>query len=186
MLNNHQHLSPLISKTASGDHEAFEQLILSQKRIILFIIRGLTDSPHDAEDISQEVAIRIFQCIGSLRRHEAFSSWLHTLVVRESMRHLSARNPASLSGNLPGDEIQSIETDSDCLPSVYIELIELRAEIRIAFRRMPKTLREVAALHYLRGMRYREIADMLNMTNGTVSAYLFRARKRLREVLPQR
>ena len=175
----------LISKTVSGDSDAFEQLILSQKNIIFFIIRRLTDCPEDAEDISQEVALRVFQYIGSLKCPEAFGSWLRKLVIRECMRHLAARRPSDPFEDLMDHENQFPETDPDCLPAIYVERLELRSEILTAFAHMPVTLQKVAVLYYLSGMHYREIAEFLDLTIGTVSAYLFRARKFLSEALYQ-
>ena len=177
------HLLPLIRKTASGDCEAFEQLILSQKNNIAFTIRRITDSPEDIEDISQEVAILVFQRIGSLRRPESFYSWLRTIVIRESLRLVAARVPTEDFDPDADCDIRFEETDSDCLPIAYTELLELRGEIRAALGRMPETFQRILALHYLHGMRCREIADFLGTTIGTVSAYLFRARKRMRKEL---
>ena len=174
------YLMPLVLKTASGDGEAYEQLILSQKNNIAFAIRRITDCPEDVEDISQNVAILVYQGIGSLKRPEAFPSWLRTLVVRESLRIIKARIQAEPLE--PGDDldIRFAETDMDCLPTMYAELLELRADIRSALARMPETLSKVLTLHYLRGMCCREIADFLDTTIGAVSAYLFRARKRMK------
>ena len=175
----------LISKTISGDSDAFEQLILSQKSIIFYIIRRLTNCPEDAEDISQEVALRIFQRISSLRNPEAFGSWVRTIAIRECMHHLAARRPTDPFEDLLDHENQLPETDPDCLPAIYVERLELRAEILAAFTLMPVTLQKVAVLYYLSGMHYREIAEFLDLTIGTVSAYLFRARKFLSKALYQ-
>lgn len=178
------HLLPLILKTASGDGEAFEQLIISQKNFICYTIRGITNCREDIEDICQEVAIIVFQRIGSLKRPEAFLSWLHTLVVRVSLRLVRARIRLVAFDNDDGLDILYLETDSDCLPAAHIERLELRCTIRTALGRMPETLRIILALYYFRGMRCREIADLLGTTTGAVSVYLSRARDRMRKELP--
>ena len=180
-----QQILLLISKTVSGDADAFEQLMISQKNTISYMIRKLVDCNEDIEDISQEVAILIFQYIGTLRRPEAFWSWLGTIITRVCRRHHAARKPADPYDRLPDYENLFIETDSDCLPAAYADKLELHDEIRTALGRIPEILREVVVLHYLCGMRYREIADLLGMTIGTVSTYLFRARGCLRLELNQ-
>ena len=180
-----QQILLLISKTVSGDNKAFEQLILSQKHTIFYMIRSMIDHSEDIEDISQEVAILIYKYIGSLKCPEAFWSWLDTLVSRVCLRHYAAHDPADPFDSIPDHENLFVETDSDCLPAAHTDLLELRSEIQEALVRMPENLREVATMRYIYGMRYREIADMLGIAIGTVSTYLFRARERLRSELDQ-
>ena len=180
-----QQILLLISRTVSGDNEAFEQLIHSQTRKIYYLIRRMIDCAEDVEDIRQEVAILVFQHIGTLKHPEAFGSWLNTLVTRVCSRHIAARNPVDPLEALQDYGALFVETDADCLPAAYSDLLELRVEIRSALSRMPENLRRVVVMYYLDGMRYREIADLLDMTIGTVSTYMFRARERLRTELKQ-
>ncbi|MCL1896644.1 MAG: sigma-70 family RNA polymerase sigma factor [Clostridiales bacterium] len=177
-------LLPIILKTVSGDSDAFEQLIISQKRNISFIIRGITSCPEDVEDISQEVAVLVFQRISSLRRPESFFLWLHTIVVRESWRLVTARIPVVSFCAVDDSGAWLAETDLDCLPAAHTERIELRIEVCSALRRIPEKFRKVLTLHYFCGMRCHEIADFLGTTVGTVSAHLSRARKRIRKEFP--
>ena len=175
----------LVSKTVSGDREAFEQLMASRKNTISLKILKKTKCPYEAEDIGQKVAIRIYQNIKTLRCPEAFDSWLNKLIVRECLRHFAAKDPAIYleDSDLPG--YMFVETDTEYLPLAHVESLELKEEIKDALARMPEATRNMVVLHYEKEMGYREIADRMGVTVGTVSANLYRARNRLRkELLP--
>jgi len=173
----------LVQKTVSGDREALEQLISLQKGSITLKIRRLTNCPEDVEDIGQEVAIRIFQCIGSLKSPEAYYSWLHTLVNRECFRHFAAQTQTEPFDDDQDSEILIAETDVDCLPLACAERHDQRVEIQAALSRMPEIIQRMVALHYGNEMCHREIAEYLNIPVGTVSSNLFRAIQKLRKEL---
>jgi len=176
-------LQTLVSKTATGDREALEQLIASQKNTIALKIRRITGNTEDAEDIAQKVAIRICQNIGALKCPEAFGSWLDRLVSRECYRHITEKREVMLFADFDELEEDYFETDADCLPVAYAEQNELRGEVVSALARIPETDREIATMYYWHEMGYKEISDCLGMSVGTVSANLFRIRKRLRKEL---
>jgi len=171
----------LVLKTASGDHEAFEQLFLSQRDIIAYKIRRQINCPEDVEDITQKVALRVFLKIGSLLHPEAFGSWLDTLVVNECNRHFQTKDQTTSLEELPEYENLLIETNTDYLPNAHTERVELKAEIWNNLNRMSEKTKDMFSMHYEYGMCYREIAQYLGMTIGTVSSYMFRAKKRLRK-----
>ena len=179
--NNHIHV--LIRKTASGDHEAFEQLFLSQRSIIVCIIRRHTACPEDVEDICQKVALRLFQKIGTLLCPEAFGAWLHTLVIRECRRHFHSMTHVTSIEEFPEYKDLLVETDTDYLPTEHTERIELKTGVRNLLNRMPETTKWVIIMYYEYGLRYREIASSLGTTVGTVCSIMHRARKRLRKEL---
>ena len=175
----------LVSKTVSGDREAFEQLMVLRRNTITSKIFMETKNPDEVEDISQKVAIRIYQNIGTLKSPEAFDSWLNKLVLRECFRHFAAKEPTEYLECSDLTEGMFVETDTDCLPLAYVENLELKEELKGALVRMPEASRRMVILHYEKEMGYREIASCMGVTVGTVSANLNRARNRLRkELLP--
>jgi len=173
----------LVSKTISGDREAFEQLLLSQDNAIIFRIRSMAKCAEDAEDIRQEVAMRLYQKIGTLKHPEAFDGWLDKLILRECFRHFAAQKPIVYRDNLCEYEENLAETNTDCLPFAHAEHLESYAEINAALNNMPKRISDMVILHYEAGMRYREIANVLGVTINSVASGLFRARKQLRKEL---
>jgi len=174
---------PLVRKTAAGDREAFEQLLRSQNDLILWIINKMTDCPEDAEDIRQEVSIRIFLHIASLRYPEAFGPWLRAIVIHECIRHIEAQRQCQSVETLADWEDKIVDHDPDCNPFASMENHELCDAVRAALESMHEQMRQVFRMRYCEDMQYRDIADSADMKPGTVSATLFRAREKIREVL---
>jgi len=178
-----QTLISLVIKTSAGDREAFEQLLLSQTRNIINTIRKMAFGPEDEDDILQEISLRLFQHIASLREPEAFYSWLHKLIVNECLRHLEENKPPDSGEGLTTADDLFVETDIDFIPQAYMEKLELYTELTSAIKSMPKSIQKVIQLHYCNGMRHRDIAVLMGVTEGAVSVTLFRARNRLRKKL---
>ena len=178
--------SAIVNKTLAGDCEAFEQLLAMKKSAINCKIQSIISNPNDIEDIAQEVAIRLFQGIGSLKNPEAFNGWLNAIVTRECLKYFSAQRRLALPGKQSDiEELESglLETDSDFLPLAHMEQIELQSRIQRAICCLPEANRKMLLLHYEGGKCCREIAAIMGLSIGVVCSYLYRARKRLRKEL---
>ena len=181
VMKNQTFLLSLIRKTAAGDLWALEQLLHSQKSFITLVIRSHSSTPSVIDDISQEVAIRVFQKFSTLKHFEYFSSWLQTIVIHECNRYFATQRQIVPYGSAGEIEEALIETDPDCLPAECVESLDLCTELKHAIANMPIKTQYLLSLYYGTDMTYREIATFTGMTIGTVSSTLSRARKRLRE-----
>jgi len=184
IMDNKKTLTSLVNKTVSGDGEAFEKLMNSHMGKIAYQIRSMPYCREYVEDISQKVAMKVFQHIRTLNHPEAFSSWLRTIVTRECLMHLKAEGPVISIEDLPGFGESLYETDKDYLPDAYVERREQEKKISEALKKLPGKSREMIVLYYNDGMCYKDIADQMGVTVGDVSVNLFRAKKRLRKMLP--
>ena len=176
----------LVFKSAVGDPIAFEQLLSRKRKLIVFKIKTMIDDPNDAEDIAQEVAIRLFQHIRSLREPEAFNGWLNTIVKRECLKYYTMKEKLVLTESIiENDDYESglFETDTDFLPDAYAERTELMGKIKTALACLSDKDRKMFLLHYEKGKRYREIAALMGISISAVCSYLSRARKRLQREL---
>ena len=176
----------IVCKTVAGDCEAFEQLLAMKKCSINCKIQSMIGNPNDIEDVAQEVAIRLFQRIGSLKDPEAFNGWLNTIVTRECLKYFATQSRLALpEGDCDSAEFEDrfLETDTDFLPSAYTERIELHSRIKTAIDNLPEPNRRMLLLHYEGGKCYREIAAIMGISIGVVCSYLYRTRKRLRKEL---
>jgi len=174
-------LTSLVSKTVSGDEEAFEKLMGSQMNMIAFQIRRMINCREDAEDISQKVAMRVFQRICTLKHPEAFSSWLKTIVTRECLLHIKAKKPVVSIEDLSGFDGSFCETDKDYLPGAYTERVEQANTISEALKKLPAKSRDMVVFYYSDEMSYKDIANQMGVSVSDVSVNLFRAKKRLRK-----
>ena len=179
----HHSLHPLVKRTVAGDREAFEKLLLSQKAFIFWTIRKMTDCREDIEDISQEVAVRLYRHIASLRSPEAFGSWLRTLIHHECLRFFAKQKQCHALEALEGWENHFVETDKDCIPVSYVERHELGADLTKAFETLPESVRKIFFMRYCKDMHYRDIASAAGVKTAKVSVTLFRAKIHLRKSL---
>jgi len=174
---------PLVVKTIAGDREAFEQLLHSQKPLIRYIIRRKTDCPEDAEDILQEVSLRIFMHITSLRCPEAFISWMKAIIVHECLRHFASNRHCVSINTIAEYENLCVETDPDCNPFACFERLELYDALHSALEKLQEPLRKMFYMRYKKGMCCSDIAASIGLKTGTVSVKMFRAKKQLRKML---
>ena len=173
----------LVIKTIAGDREAFETLLQSQKSLIRWLIRRRTDCPEDAEDIHQEVSLKIYQHIATLKCPEAFSSWLRTIVVRECARYFDFKKRCVHIEPILELENHCVETDSDCIPALYTERLEFCAALESAIESLQEPKKRLFNMRYRKGMCCSDIAASTGLKTGTVSVKIFRTKKQLWKIL---
>ena len=168
--------SDLIRKAQNGNQEAFEWLYQRHvKRIYALCLRMVSD-PQRAEELTQDVFVRLWKSLGSFRHESAFTTWMHRLavnVVVSDMRSTKRRD----SRVIHTDTLEDFEREvKEAMP-------ETRMDLEKAIAGLPEGAKEMLVLHDIEGYRYREIAEMLGVAEGTVKSQISRARRLLREVL---
>ena len=182
-MENNLQLTPLISKTVSGDRDAFTQLIQSHMGIIFSKARRNAKSAEDAEDITQKVILQVYKYICSLKNPAAFSSWLNRIILNECARHYKKNDHGILFEDVSDVESRISDTDEDYLPCANLERLERLKTVRAAIDRLPHASKNMLVLYYNDGMCYKKIAEHMNVSVGSVSIGIHRAKKRLRKDL---
>jgi RNA polymerase sigma-70 factor (ECF subfamily) len=159
----------------TGDEVAFRQLYRRHTpRLLGFVHRLLGRDDADAEDAVQETWIRACQSLGRFRWDSLFSTWLHGIglnVVRDRIRR-DARSRVVDLEQMPEQPVAPPST-------------EQRIDLERAIATLPDGYRIVLVLHDVEGMKHREIAEQLGITDGTSKSQLSHARRMLRELLTQ-
>lgn len=158
---------------AAGDDAAFERLVISiQGRVWRYLVHLVGDRAL-AEDLAQEVLIRVYRKLGTLRNPEGFTSWV--LVVARNAAYdagrAKKRRPLHLVPD-PDADLQQSQGDP-----------HLAAEVDDALDRLDPDLREAVVLVGMIGLTYREAAETIGVPEGTVKSRVFRARQALHEML---
>jgi RNA polymerase sigma-70 factor (ECF subfamily) len=188
-LNRHKpersSFSEAIRLAQQGDATAFE-IIYQQHcgRVYALCLRMLCD-PVQAEDLVQEVFIRLFRKIHTYRGESAFSTWLHRLTVNLVLMHLRRKKPISISlddidGSDEGDDRPRNEIGA---PDPRLSGLVDRITLESAIEQLPRGYREIFTLYDVQGYDHREIAKILGRSVGNSKSQLHKARKRLRELL---
>ncbi len=174
------HDTLLFYRLRRGDHAAFEAVVAehypSVYKQVWYLCNG---NAEIAADLTQETFVEAWRCLPSFAGRSSLRTWLFTIVVRSWHRHRRR------SGNTEQDillEAGDQERLPDLSPSPSNQTeINLSAEsVCCALRKIPSLSREVVVLYYLDQLKYREIADILDIPLGTVKSRLHTALKQLR------
>lgn len=167
----------LIQRAHRGDHRAFRRLYDRHVDRVYRLAYRMSGHDDLARDITQEAFLRAHSRLGQFRGDAAFSTWMHTIttsvalnVIRRTDRHRKRERDLEMAGGAPAPERRRADPD-------------LRERLRGAVDALPEIYRTVFLLHDVEGYNHREIAQALDVAEGTSKARLSRARARLREAL---
>ena len=172
----------LVERCLSGDQSAWEDLVKLHSRRVYAICFRFTGRDSEAQDMTQDVFLRVFKSLGSFRAGEgSFVVWLtRNLLIDNYRRTKQDRATDSIEDQLPVLEQKSgLHTRTDGLVAGR-EAGEL---IQRALEKLSPELREAVILRDLEELEYREIAKVLNVPEGTVKSRLNRGRAELARVL---
>lgn len=171
----------LMFRLARGNSYALEVLVKRYKlKIINFVYRMVGDLDQ-AEDIAQEVFIRVYQHRERYQPIAKFSTWLYTIasnLAKSELRRRSIFNPISLT-RLKGERLSSIKRSPD---KALLEK-ELGQKIQEGIEKLKPNYRAPLILRDVEGLSYEEISEIVGCPLGTVKSRINRARLKLREIL---
>jgi len=177
----------LMERIRTGDMEAFRELVEAhEKRVVNTISRMLSDE-KEAEDLAQQVFIRVWNSAARWEPTAKFTTWLYTilrnLVFNESRRR--ARHPVrSLDAEMDDDEHPRQFSDPNMkAPDATLLDAEMQEAIERAIQELPEAQRIAVVLRRYQDVTYEEIAEVLELTVPAVKSLLFRARTELKEKL---
>ncbi len=172
----------LAQKSAGGDGEAFEQLYRRHFRRVYALCLRMLGDPTQAEDLTQDVFVNLFNKIGSFRGESAFTTWLHRMTVNQVLmffRKASTRSELTTDeGETPVQIVRGTE-NPNAMPVVD------RISLERAIAQLPPGYRTVFILHDVEGHDHEEIARILEVSQGTSKSQLHKARLKLRTLLRQ-
>ncbi len=183
----------LIRKAQQGDHNAMTTLMKRYNKALYYVILKIVRNVDDAEDITVETFVKVFQNLDKFRFEHPFSSWLfrigtnhcidfirrkkrvEIISIEQFMKKIDENNSDKEEVYDVVDEAQNIEENS--IRSQQIEVL------RLLMNKLPTNYRKVLTLRYFEDMNYQQIAHELHIPIGTVKAQLFRAKQLLNELI---
>lgn len=177
--------SILVERCLSGDNAAWEDLIRQHSRRVYGICYRFTGSDSQAQDLTQEVFLRIFKTVRTFRAAEgSFSTWsarlTRNLLIDHYRRSRQERATDSIETQLPVLE-EGLSAESR--PDQLVQGKESSAILQAALQKLSPELRETVILRDLQDMEYREIAAIMRIPEGTVKSRLNRGRAELARIL---
>lgn len=180
----------LVARAQTGDMRAYDALVLRHRNRIFAMIRNMTHNDADAWDLSQEVFIKAWNALKSFEAKAKFSTWLYR-IAHNVVYDWNRRRKHDAAGELNDEILENDRIDPSAIaiphvgesPDAQMELGELKRKIEAALAKISPEHREIVILKDVQGLAYKEIADVLGCTIGTVMSRLFYARQKLQVLL---
>ena len=176
----------LIRRAASGDEDAFEQLLLAHQKQVYNLCLRMSGNAEDAFDLSQEAFIRAWRALGQYQFEAEFSTWLYRLtrnVCIDHLRRCKRQSTVALETEQDGEVLELPLPDSAPGPEEHTLHEERQRVLAEAMRQLPDDYREILILRVVNDLPYDRIAEVLGIQLGTVKSRLARARIQLKKIL---
>jgi RNA polymerase sigma-70 factor (ECF subfamily) len=174
-------LAELIARGRVGDAVALESLYRRYKSGLFNLAYRYTYDRATAEDLLQEIFLKIFTHLDDVQNIETFTGWVFRIALNTCYSHLRGRR-VEIEKTVPMAAVEGTRHEA----RVDAEENDIRKPLDEAIAGLPARLREIFLLHDVQGFKHEEIARMLGLSVGTSKSQLFKARLKIREVLKAR
>ena len=177
----------LIEQLKQGDETAFKTIVEQWKDMVYNTILGIVQNETEAEDLAQDVFIKVFEKISTFKGDSKFSTWLYRIATTTALDHLRSKKRKKRFGflqSLGGTGSEEKEQVPDFNhPGVSLDNKERAAVLFKAIDALPENQKSAYTLHKLEGLSYRDVSEVLNTTVSAVESLMSRANQNLRKQL---
>jgi RNA polymerase sigma-70 factor (ECF subfamily) len=178
----------LISDCLAGNADAFGGLVLRYQDRLFNTVFRLVDNPEDARDVVQEAFLNAYQSLSAFKGDSLFFTWLYRIAVNTAIS-LKRKQKSALrlmaTAHDTGVVVEPQDPSEASQPGHALEMAEEERRVHQALARLSTEHRNVLVLKDMEGMKYEEMAEVLQVPVGTIRSRLHRARLELREILLQ-
>ena len=176
--------SDLITRAAGGDPAAFQALVERHRSMVYRVAYQFAGNHYDAEDIAQEVFIKVYRSLDKFRQDAQLTSWLYRIVMNACIDHRRRQSPAGSAAFGEEAENKLLNTPEEAPdPENRAYAGELGQVLESEINRLPHGQRIVFIMRHHQGLKLGEIASALGLAEGTVKRQLHAAVHRLRHAL---
>jgi RNA polymerase sigma-70 factor, ECF subfamily len=178
----------LVTELQAGSDAAFDYLVTYYHSSVYNLVYGILSDRADAADVTQEVFLHVFRGIRGFRGGSSLKTWLYRISVRQALNHRRwcwRHHRMQTSIDVEGTEKSPALDlkDGEATPFEQCAAHELQATVRRALASVPPVFRSAVILRDLEGLSYEEIAEVLEVTVGTVKSRIMRGRRMLKDIL---
>ena len=173
-------IDALIERCLSGDQDAWGQIVRQHWRKVFNVAYKFTGKHDEAEDLTQDIFVKIFRSLHTFDRRANFQTWLISISRNLCIDHYRSvrKERETISRDIDSREMGTA-TRSEPGPLAGIEREDQRALLRLALNQLAPTLRSAVLLRDIKELSYQEIASMLDLPEGTVKSRINRGRTEL-------
>jgi RNA polymerase sigma-70 factor (ECF subfamily) len=170
----------LVARCRQGDETAFRELVDQYKGLVFALVsRSLTDRAR-AEEVAQDVFLKVHKGLPYFRGESKLSTWIYRIVVNALSQERPELATVSLDEKVDGEDRPRRQFAVD--DPAFGDML-LKDRLQKAIERLPIQYQVLVNGHYLKGMRYEDLAEALDIPMGTVKTHLHRAKRQLRRLL---
>ncbi len=181
---NEQELIELVKKK---DRIAFKTLVDTWQEMVYNTALGILQNIEDAEDVAQEVFIQVFESISSFKGESKFSTWLYRITITKTTDHIRKKKRkkrfAFIQSLYGKNDEQVIDPPDFFHPGVHLENKENAAVLFKAIDQLLPNQKTAFVLSKMENLSYKEIAEVLSLSEAAVDALLQRAKDKLKKIL---
>jgi RNA polymerase sigma-70 factor (ECF subfamily) len=178
----------LVTELQAGSDSAFDYLVTYYHSSVFNLVYGILSDRADAADVTQEVFLQVFRGIRGFRGGSSLKTWLYRISVRQALNHRRwcwRHHRMQTSIDTEDSEHNAVLElhDEEATPYEQCAAHETQITVRRALASVPPVFRSAVILRDLEGLSYEEIAEVLEVSVGTVKSRIMRGRRMLKEIL---
>jgi RNA polymerase sigma factor (sigma-70 family) len=178
-----QPMSEATASTEEWQAPSWDEVVTQHSARVYRLAYRLTGNPHDAEDLTQEVFVRVFRSLSSYTPG-TFEGWLHRITTNLFLDQ--ARRKAKIRFDALAEDAESRIPSRSAAPDTQVIDGMFDDDVELALSELPPDFRAAVVLCDIEGLTYEEIADVLGLKLGTVRSRIHRGRSMLRKALAHR
>ena len=168
----------LVERCRQGDEAAFRELVDQYKGLVFALIARSIANRGRAEEVAQEVFLKVHRGLLYFRGESKLSTWIYRIAINA----IAEERPELATTSLDESHYERPKLQPGADDRAFADLM-LKDRLQKAVERLPIQYQVLINGHYMKGMRYEELAEALDMPMGTVKTYLHRAKRQLRRLL---
>ncbi len=184
-MTNHQ--SELAVRLQQGEESAFRELVEEYEGMVYNTALGIVQNEDDADDVTQDVFIQVYQSIGGFRSESKLSTWLYKITVTKSLdlekKKKRKKRFGFIQGLFGGQEEEAAYGVEFNHPGVQLEKKEGAGALFAALKQLPDNQRIAFTLHKMENQSYQEVATIMDTTVTAVESLMARAKSNLKKIL---
>src|SRR5580765_6146021 len=166
----------LIEQCLAGDQQAWETIVRQHRRKVFNVAYKFVGKHDEAEDLTQDIFLKIFKALRTFDRRANFQTWLISISRNLCIDHYRSvrKERETMARDVDASELSPVSRERS--PLSQLEQVDLKQIIRQALAELPPALRQAVVLRDLQEFSYQEIADQLGLPEGTVKSRINRGR----------
>lgn len=177
----------LIERLKKGDDTAFKIIVDTWKDMVYNTSLGIVQNTEDAEDVTQEVFVQVYESVHHFKGDSKFSTWLYRIAITKSLDHIRKKKRKkrfAFLQSLFGVNEEEVRHEPDFYhPGISLENKEKAAILFQAIDKLPDNQKTAFTLHKVEGLSYQEVAEVMETSVSSIESLLHRAKGNLKKIL---